>query len=222
MLRSYIFPQTLARLSTTYNHDIRVIEEMGTMKLLVNGSPQSGQYVEMLWKKAFSAFGTGKAKQVNRILMIGVGGGTAIRLLSKQFPSAFIDAVDIDSTVLDISRMYFHLDQITNLSLIQNDGSAFVKKAGKAKTRYDIIVIDVFIGRFVPEFVEKPEFISSLKSILSPHGLLIINYLREFEYLEKSREFLAVLQKQFANVADFQIKSNRFFLCSQVPFRSKT
>src|SRR3989344_2102034 len=109
---SYIFPQTILRTSSKYNDDIRVNEERGKLKLLVNGSRESGEYIEKLWKEAFAAFGFGGLGSVTpSILVLGVAGGTVIHLLRRMFPAAAITGVDIDDVMLDIGRTYFGLGE---------------------------------------------------------------------------------------------------------------
>src|SRR3990167_925734 len=98
--RSYIYPQTIERFSTVYNHDIRVVEDHGKLKILVNGSPQSGPYIEKLWKNALRSFGFPKKIVPKSILVLGIAGGTVIHLLHQWYPEAKITAVDIDQTMI--------------------------------------------------------------------------------------------------------------------------
>src|SRR3990167_7141257 len=99
---SYFYPQTVGRFTSFYNKDIRVVEEQGRYKILVNGSRQSGPYIEMLWRKALSSFSITKNLPVKRILVLGVAGGNLIHLLRKMYPSASIVGVDIDQVMIDI------------------------------------------------------------------------------------------------------------------------
>src|SRR3990167_4267490 len=95
---SYIFPQTILRTSSKYNSHIRINEERGKLKLLVNGSRESGEYIEKLWKEAFAAFGLGSGLNAPQglppsILVLGVAGGTVIHLLHHMYPIATITGV---------------------------------------------------------------------------------------------------------------------------------
>lgn len=204
-LASYIFPRTVARFSTKYNQDIRVVEESGKCKLLVNGSRQSGAYIEWLWKKALTAFRLGSCRS---ILVLGVGGGTVIHLLHKRYPQAHITAVDIDSTMIEIGKRYFALGGIPNLTLVCADAKDFVEK----KTKFDLIVVDLFVGRHIPEFVRQKNFLTTLKERGS---VVVINYLRELEYEEQSMNLKKALKAIFGNVRDFSIERNRFFLAQR-------
>src|SRR3990167_5585346 len=197
-LVSYIIPQVVARFSTKYNPDIRVVEESGKLKLLVNGSRQSGVYIEWLWKKAFSVFGLGR---YTSILILGVGGGTVIHLLHKRYPDAYITAVDIDPTMIDIGVKYFGLGGVPNLTLVTADAKNF-----KITRAYDLVVVDLFIGRHIPDFVSSVAFLKRLEG-----STVIINYLRELEYKEKSQKLQTLLEKIFPVVKNYQIARNSFY-----------
>lgn len=207
---SYIFPQTIFCASSTYNHDIRVIEEQGQYKLLVSGSRQSGVYIKNLWEQALAAFASGLTPP-RSILVLGVAGGTVIHLLRRMYPKAAIVGVDIDDIMLFVGRTYFGLSDMKNVTLIQADARRFVADARRKNVRYDGIVVDVFFGRTIPDFVKNTSFLLSLKKILSPKGWMVINYLRELEYEEHSHVLGASLKKIFGNVSDFPIVRNRFF-----------
>mgnify|MGYP001613220136 CR=1 FL=1 len=195
---SYFIPQEVARFSTKYNHDIRVVEESGKFKLLVNGSRQSGRYIEWLWKKAFAAFGLGSCRS---ILVLGVGGGTVIHLLHKRYPKALITAVDIDPKMIEIGKKYFGLSRVPNLELVIADAKDYNKTA-----EYDLIVVDLFIGGNIPDFVSSVAFLKRLEG-----SVVIINYLRELEYREKSQKLKSMLEKIFSVVKNYQIARNSFY-----------
>lgn len=210
-LRSYIFPQTIVRTSSTYNHDIRVNEEHGRYKLLVNGSRQSGSYIEMLWKKAFRTFAIVPNLAVKNILVLGVGGGTVIHMLQTVYPSATMIGVDIDKKILDIGKTYFELSAMSHLQLICKDANIAVHDFGKKGQRFDLIIIDLFSGRHIPEFVSSKAFLKTVATLLSPTGITLINFLRELEYREKSDFFNKTLNTLFRTVRDYTIVRNRFF-----------
>ncbi|MEK7119519.1 MAG: methyltransferase domain-containing protein [Patescibacteria group bacterium] len=211
---SYLFPQAIFRASSKYNHDIRVIEEHGKYKLLVNGSRQSGAYIEMLWKEAFKSFGLPQShlqEDLLQILVLGVAGGTVIHLLREMYSDALIVGVDIDTSMIAIGRTYFGLSDMKNVTLLQGDAQRFVADARRQNVRYDAIVVDLFLGRTIPSFVKNPSFLFLLKSILSRDGWMVMNYLRELEYEKQSQTLEASLKKIFSNVSDFSIVRNRFF-----------
>lgn len=210
---SYVFPRTVLRFSSDYNHDIRVVEEHGVYKLLVYGSRQSGEYIKKLWQTAFSDFGIIPSPDVKNILVLGVAGGTVIHMLHAMYPDAIITGVDIDEKMIAVGKKYFGLDAILNLVLKQDDAKKFINRATDEKKKWDLIIIDVFIGASIPPFVGEHAFLFTVKQILSSHGIVVINYLREYEY-EKLSDFLFIkLRRVFSEVRDTKIYFNRFFFC---------
>jgi len=208
--KSYFFPQTILITSSPNNHHIRVNEEWGKMKLLINGSPQSGSYIAYLWKHAFDHFNISFQNPRNA-LVLGIGGGTVMSLLSDYFPAISQTCVDIDSTIIHIAKKYFLLDEIPNISVIHADANTYVKQLILLGKTYDCIIIDLFVGGYVPSFVEEKRFIQTVDGLLSPKGFLCMNYLREREYKTKSVHLRGIFQSIFSKITEFEIARNRFF-----------
>ena len=195
-----------------YNKYIRINDEYGEKKLLLNGSIQSGRYIRNLWDGAFKKFDIDKLSWKN-ILVLGVGGGTVIELLHAQFPDAYITGVDIDPVIIDIAKTYFLTGNLSYVQFVAVDAKKYMKEsAGK----YDYIIIDIFVGNIVPDFVKSKSFISCCKQRLSPNGAMCINYLQDRQYKEKSNEFEQTLRNLFSHVSDFRKANNRFFFAQIV------
>lgn len=211
-LLSYIIPVTVFRDQSPYNQDIHVQETASKYTLFVNGSKQSGPYIEKLWRKAFWKFKIPKIKPLNSVLVLGVAGGTVIKMLSRLFPQAQITGVDIDQKMINIGKTYFGLGKLRNLRLIQTDAVKFIEKELAAGHHYDLIIVDLFFGYEIPDFVTDDSFINKLGEIGT---FILINYLRELEYKSKSQKFLEKLQKLFPGVLDLEYYNNRFFRLSR-------
>lgn len=211
---SSLFPQTVLRTSSRYNSDICVIREWGGHKLLVNGSRQSGPYIRKLWERAFRKFRLVDLQDMHTIVVLGVGGGTVIELLAKRFPAAAITAVDIDPTMIAIAKQYFGIERLPNVRLVGADAKIFVEHCSKKGKVFDLVIVDLFIGREIPAFVATERFYKKFKHVTSPRGAVVINYLREREYQKKSEEVMSVLQRIFFTVRDYSIANNRFFFAS--------
>lgn len=195
-----------------HNKHIRVNDEYGAKKLLVNGSQQSGKYIRNLWKGAFKKFNIVRLNWKN-ILVLGVGGGTVIELLHNQFPHGQITAVDIDPMIIDIAKKYFLQGDISYIHFVTGDATKYVQENN---LKYDCIIVDIFVGNAVPDFVKETAFIADCKKRLTKTGVLCINYLQDREYGKKSEEFMNVLTKMFSHVSDFRIANNRFFFAGIV------
>jgi len=214
---SYIIPQKIAEFRTPFNSYIRINDEGGgKKKLLVNGSPQSGSYIDILWDAALGSFGIAELTGVKKILVLGTAGGTVIHKVHGFFPHAAITGVEIDQTMIEIGKRYFSLGDIRELTFILADAKKFVQSEVKKKHTYDLIIVDMSFGRVIPEFLTTTKFIDELGQLAGSGGHVVINYLRELEYEKLSEQFMEKLQKHFSLVHDHLIHRNRFFFCSIV------
>ena len=209
---TYIVPRVVAKFSSPFNRDIRILEEKGKRKLLVNGSRQSGEYIRELWQYAFCTFGVIPSPDVKNILVLGIAGGNVIHLLHAIYPDATITGVDIDKRMINIGKKYFGLEALNGLTCTVGDAKNFVKNAAIKKKQWDMIVVDIFIGAQIPDFIQDPSFLSDLKHMIKPQGNIIINYLREYQYLELSEQLRIQLEKIFRSVSETDINFNRFFM----------
>ncbi len=211
-LLSYIVPRVIARYSSSYNRDIRVLEEKGKYKILVNGSRQSGEYVLKLWQHAFCTFGIIPSPDIRSILVLGVAGGTVIHLTSAIYPDATIDGVDIDEKMINIGKKYFGLDRIKGLTLIVSDAGKFLEKSVRKREHWDMILVDTHVGFEVADFVNDEKYLTLIRRLLTVHGVAIFNYLYELKYLELSEQLRKKLKEIFGNVRETDIYFNRFFM----------
>ncbi len=208
---AYFLPVEVARFSSRYNRDIRLLRTNGKYKILVNGSPQSGAYIEKLWRTAFRAFRLQPAAVHKKILVLGVAGGTVIHLLREFYPQSLIVGVDIDALMINIGKKYFGLGKLNRLKLVRSEAQQFIAQAIKKKDRFDLIIVDLSFGQDIPGFVISLAFLQHLERLLPSGGELVINYLREKEYQERSNLLLDKLRQIYDAVLDKEIFLNRFF-----------
>lgn len=214
---SYFIPQKIAEFRTPYNAYIRINDEGGgKKKLLVNGSPQSGSYIDVLWDAALGAFGIADLCDVKNILVLGTAGGTVIHKVHGFFPHASITGVEIDETMIEIGKKYFSLNTIDTFTFVHNDAKIFVHQQVKKHVSYDLVIADMSFGRVIPKFLTTTSFVDELYALTKPKGHVVINYLRELEYKNKADTYMHVLEKRFFSVHDHVIHRNRFFFCSIV------
>ena len=111
-----------------------------------------------------------KNKKNKKVLVLGVSlGGIIVELLEKN-KNMEIVGVDIEDTHFDIVRKY---SDNNRLKLYKSDAKDFVIKM---KDKYDVIIVDLFIGDKVPKFVTKNKrFMKKLNQKLNTDGLLLIN-----------------------------------------------
>ena len=110
-----------------------------------------------------------------RILIIGLGGGSIPMTFSDLMPDAQIDVVEIDEAVVKVAREFFFFSETDNMKVTVDDGRPFIKRAGIRNQSYDYIILDAFSGDYIPEHMLTLEFLEEVKRIMSPDGVLIAN-----------------------------------------------
>jgi spermidine synthase len=110
-----------------------------------------------------------------RVLIVGLGGGTIPTALREVLPDAEIDAVEIDPAVTRVARRFFGFKDDPKLKVIEVDGRVFVKRAIREGTKYDAILLDAFDHEYIPEHLLTREFLTEVKSLLTPGGVLVGN-----------------------------------------------
>ena len=110
-----------------------------------------------------------------RILVIGHGGGTLPMALRKLVPAANIDVVEIDPAVVKVAHQYFGFTTGPATREFEEDGRVFVKHKLKEGARYDLVMLDAFTDQYIPEHLLTREFLTEVKSILTPRGVLAAN-----------------------------------------------
>jgi len=110
-----------------------------------------------------------------RILMLGLGGGTLPMALDELLPDARMDVIEIDPAVVRVAREYFGFAPSERVRVIAQDGRVFVKRALQKQERYDLIILDAFNGEYIPEHLMTREFLEEVRALLSENGVLAAN-----------------------------------------------
>ena len=132
------------------------------------------------------------ATETNRVLCIGLGVG----LVPMDFvrDGAQVDVVEINPAVVPIAEKYFGFEP-SRVRLEIGDGRAFLHED---TNRYDIVVLDAFLGESPPSHLMTREAFAAVRQRLKPEGVLVMNTFGEFE---AGRDFvLASLERTLKGV----------------------
>ena len=111
----------------------------------------------------------------DKILIIGLGGGILTSTLSRILPKAKIDTVEIDPAVVRVAQKYFNFRITPAATVSEEDGRVFVKRAIRKGMKYDLIMLDAFDHEYIPEHLLTKEFLSEVKKVMMPGGVLAAN-----------------------------------------------
>ena len=142
--------------------------------------------------------------QVHRACIIGLGAGTIPRELTAAYGPIPIDGVEIDGTIVDLGRQYFHMNE-PNLNVIVQDGRYFLRTTSH---KYDIIGIDAYQQPYVPFQLTTLEFFQEVRAHLTPTGVTVINAGRTSKDFRLVEALAQTMHGVFSNV--YIIDTERF------------
>lgn len=157
-----------------------------------------------------------------RVLLIGVGGGSMPRAVLRVRPQIEIDAVDIDAAVIRVAQRYFGLAPQPQLHLHVADGVEFVAAARSRGQRYDAVLLDAFDAHGIPPPLFSEEFLRDIRAVLTPDGVFLANTITSSaSSAQETRSAVAV----FGRIYSVQLAvsgGNRLIVSAREPARLPT
>jgi len=200
--RHLFFPETVKFADTPFNRNISVRRFFRQPTLYVDGLVESGDILTHIWKVGITKL-IPKHFIPQSILILGLGGGSNAYWASRHYPLAQITAVEIDPLMEKIGRQYFDLHKIKKLKVIIDDAINFAKKM-TPDTQYDLILVDCFVGKYIPKKMENLDFLNRLKN----HSrYTLINRIRWFEHHGATMRFMKSLSTRFVFITTSTISN---------------
>lgn len=194
------------------NGEIEVYQFLGKRTLYVNGVPQSGGEYVYMWRKVIEKIKNQSASwrtKIKNCLVLGVGGGTAIQVLKKNYPDIIIKGVEIDPVMVEIAQKYFGLTPDSFVDIIIADAYSWVSNY-KKKQSFDLIVVDLFIGKFNPKKTRSKGYLLKLKNLLSGPGVILYNAHYQSQKQLEFKKFFTTCKTIFTQVEEvFRYRYNR-------------
>ena len=116
------------------------------------------------------------------VLMLGVGGGSAIHQLQTLLQPKTITGIELNPVHIEIAKTFFKLKS-KNIKLIEADALTWVNRS---KKRFDVLIDDLFIDSTadpVRPFKCDEQWINQLDKSVKDKGLLIQNHLKKSDAL---------------------------------------
>jgi spermidine synthase len=133
------------------------------------------------------------------LLMLGLGGGTALRQLKALIPNLAITAVELDPGMIALARKFMHLDDL-GAKIIQGDAYAWLLKN---RHRYDVVVDDVY-GSGAMDVVRPTVYTAELRAALlrslAPAGIFVANLVTGPGHRKMQSAFRRFFRETFAQV----------------------
>jgi predicted membrane-bound spermidine synthase len=151
-LLSYIYPIT-KKVASEYNDILEITWYNGKKHLNSKNANYSYGSLQKILK-----IGLGKIdlKNCNEILVLGLGGGSVIETLRKDFNyQNNITALEIDPIIIQIAEEEFNIRESENFKIICVDALTYMQQN---KKQFDLIILDLYIDLHVPSSFLKISF----------------------------------------------------------------
>jgi spermidine synthase len=139
-----------------------------------------------------AAVGLAAPARLDRLLVIGLGGGAFPAFVQVHWPDAHIDAVEIDPVVARIATTHFGLEGGDTLRVHVQDAVEYVRKE---RTPYDYILLDAYDADDLPEALITHAFLSDVHELLAKDGVVVANIAVRSDY--KARRVITKLSGLF-------------------------
>ena len=132
------------------------------------------------------------------MLVLGGGLGSMVHVLDRKGYHPAFTIVEQDKVVLRMAMELFAEDRKgTEINPVCSDAQAFMEHN---TAKYDLVFIDVFNGRVVPDFVTTPQFLYLCREAMADGGHLAFNYIinDENEWANTKRVFSSIFPEHEA------------------------
>jgi spermidine synthase len=205
-LLSYFYPVTVSKIKSDHTPGLETRLENG--KLVLNAAHANYSYGALHRVMLQSLLKVNITADKN-CLLLGMGGGSAIKIIQSLSNQTKIDAVEIDNAIISVAEKEFNVHQNKNLKIINADAFNYVETC---PANYDLIIIDLFIDDAVPAKVFSMQFLYCCKSLLNPNGKAILNAAIPHKVFIQEKE--NVLKEVFTEVSQELIEGNVVYFLS--------
>lgn len=167
--------------ATSPYHHIRVIEGQGFRTLCFDDATQTrislsdplkGHFeytqhfhVPWLWNT-----------NIQRVLMVGLGGGSTQMAFEHYYTNCTIDSVEIDPVVVRIAKQFFYYGESPRQRIFTEDGRQFLRRTTNT---YNLVILDAYVqGRYgsaIPQHLATKEFFEIIRKRLTTNGVVAYN-----------------------------------------------
>jgi spermidine synthase len=200
----------IVRYSATSVFHTITVTDVGFRRVLAFGRhPQSSMYLDDPYETDFeypSYFHLALAitPDATRALAIGLGGGTVVKRMWRDYPEMRVDAVELDAEVVDVAKRFFVLPDDPRVRVIVDEGSHFIETAVDT---YDIVVVDAFEDDRIPAQLTTDSFLRAVRDRMSEGGVIVYNLIGSLtgERSEPFRSLYRALSSAWRQVWVFSV-----------------
>ena len=153
----------------------------------------------LVWDMLAAAALLGKRHEPRSLLMLGLAGGTTLRILRHLLPACRFTAVDIDGEIVRLARRHMALD-LTGVDVIVGDAYEWLRTNRRT---FDVVIDDIYLaGRtdvFRPQAMDA-RLLQNLHRCVAPDGVLAVNLVTGAGHRTMQSATRGILRDAFAHV----------------------
>jgi spermidine synthase len=196
---SFLFPIVLKEMDSPLY--IQFVLKNNKILLNSQNANQSNGTLKYALHHAFSHFKWYEKTNVNQILILGFGLGSAYDLLSPIYPNAKFVGIENNEAIYNFYQNIKPHNSQLKLHLI--DAQDFIAQCNDS---FDLILIDIFNDEEIPDFIIHPSFWEQCHQALNPNGSILWNTLNSNQIETKHPKI-----HEFFDTFWDTITNNRFY-----------
>lgn len=133
------------------------------------------------------------------LLMLGLGGGTAVRQLKRFIPHMQVTAIEIDPDMVKLAQRYMKLDEL-DITVVIEDAYEYIKTCSE---KFDAVVDDVYLGGASDVFRPQAHddlLMDQLCACLKPDGILLANLVTGSGHRRVQQRVRSAFKRHFKRV----------------------
>jgi spermidine synthase len=132
-----------------------------------------------------------------RVLIVGLGGGTHARLAVAAFPNVRVRGIEIDRGLVQVARRHLGLSH-PRIQVLIGDGRARLRREPARSA--DVVILDAYGDLYVPFHLATVEFYRLVRRTLRPGGVVVTNLVRMDRRRTLTNAVGRTLRRVFAHV----------------------
>ncbi|MBM3357400.1 MAG: hypothetical protein FJY54_06695 [Betaproteobacteria bacterium] len=198
----------------TWRVEARINSLFGTVKILRSDpDPVTGGFVRIYFQDgliqntvasdgrslsyytyALEALAHAYRPQIEHALVLGLGAGIVpMRFAERGVP---VDAVEIDPASLAAAQRYFGFDP-SRVRVELADARTQLRRCAR---RYDVIIVDLFHGDGIPDYLVTRDFFNDLRRCLTADGIAVFNTFADLALPDAYAHLLATVRAELPHI----------------------